>query len=130
MSSLPVTPLLLARVKGIDFLILTCLPYQITLGLITPILIYQFNANLRLFIWDELVPKPIKDFSTTFRTKISHSSTELEHSQNNIQELELQSIEIEHETLEEMKTECEITKECQPSTSKEDKCDCQNANQE
>ena len=78
---------------------------------------------MRLFIWDELVPKSIKDLLCTFRTKISPLSTEQEHSQNNIQELP--SVDIEHEKLDAMKTECEINKECQPSTSKEDKCDCQ-----
>ena len=135
-SGLPTTPPFLARAKSIDFLILTCLPFQITLLLIMPILIYKFNANLRLFIWDELVPKSIKDFCTLctkiIGTKINHLTTEqnIEHSQNNIQEMELQSIDIEQEELEEMKIECEenideITKECQPSTSKEDKCDCQ-----
>ena len=113
MSSLPATPTILGRVNSMDFLLLTCFPFQITLGLITPILIYKFNANLRLFIWEKFVPESIKEFLCTFRIKISHLSTEQEHSQNNIQELELQS-----------KTECEITKECQPSTSKEDKCDC------
>ena len=122
-SSLPTTPPFLSRVKSIDFLILVGSPYQITMGLITPILIYKFNANLRLFIWDELVPKSIKDLLCTFRTKISPLSTEQEHSQNNIQELP--SVDIEHEKLDAMKTECEINKECQPSTSKEDKCDCQ-----
>ena len=112
MSSLPATPTVLGRVNSMDFLLLTCFPFQITLGLITPILIFKFNANLRLFIWEKFVPESIKEFLCTFRIKISHLSTEQEHSQNNIQELELQS-----------KTECEITKECQPSTSKEDKCD-------
>ena len=135
MCAMPTTPPFLARAKSIDFLILTCLPFQINLGLIMPILIYKFNANLRLFIWDELVPKSIKDFFTLCTkirgTKINHLTTEQneEHSHNNyIQESELQSI--GSEELEEIKTKCEenideITKECQPSTSKKDRCDCQ-----
>ena len=132
MCGLPTTPPFLARAKRIDFLILTCLPFQINLGLIMPILIYKFNANLRLFIWDELVPKSIKVLFTlckkTRGTKINHLTIEqnIEHSQNNIQEMELQLIDIEQAKLE---IRCEenineITKECQPSTSKEDKCDC------
>ena len=91
MCAMPTTPPFLARAKSIDFLILTCLPFQINLGLIMPILIYKFNANLRLFIWDELVPKSIKVLFTlckkTRGTKINHLTIEqnIEHSQNNIQ---------------------------------------------
>ena len=130
MSALPTTPPVLARAKSIDFLIFTCLAYQITMGLLMPILIYMFNANLRLFIWDELVPKSIKDFCTLCTKirgpKINHLTTEqnIEHSQNHIQELELQSIDIEQGQgeLKEEKTECEenineITKGCQPSAN-------------
>ena len=76
------------------------------------------------------MPKSIKVLISlckkTRGTKINHLTTEqnIEHSQNHIQELELQSIDIEQGQgeLKEEKTECEenineITKGCQPSAN-------------
>ena len=117
-----------ASAKTTDFRIILCLPFQITLGLIIPSLIYGFNEKLRDYIWDEFMPDSIKDVGT----KIN----QWKNRQNNVEEFELQSVNSDEKSKEiSAKIECveprsdefeleEITKECQPSTSQDERCQC------
>ena len=68
MSSTPV--LLLKHAKTIDTLILTGVPFQLTMGVIVPSLVYLFNPNLRDFIWSELFPDNMKDLYEKARQRL------------------------------------------------------------
>ena len=112
MSSTPV--LLLKNAKNIDTLILVCVPFQLTMGVIVPSLIYFYNPNLREFIWAELIPETIK----VLHQKVNRRrSTKIEESI----EIKVPSIELVGKKVD---FTSEIVQYCQPSTSSVETCGC------
>ena len=118
MSSIP--PLFIRDRRTANTLILSGVPFQLTMGIIVPSVIYFLNPNLRHFIWSELIPDNFKLLYKSCITKLKRPK-KIEKAE----ETEVQNEELATKSFQSLKVTQEIIQDCQPSTSTRETCHCQ-----